>query len=173
MVDKAVAAVGSLVSGAASYEAGKYNKRVAEQNAISSLREGAAEEARIREVARAQIGEQVAAQGASGFQMGTGSALDALSESQINATLDALNARREAASRAQGYRVQGAQAMSAGKNAYTAGMFQAASTVLDYKADWAQASSGRSSSSGSGGIVTTGGSRDAVSRAFAKVNYGG
>jgi hypothetical protein len=172
MVDKAVAAVGSLVSGSASYEAGKYNKRVSEQNAIASLREGAAEEARIREVARAQIGQQVAAQGASGFQMGTGSALDALTESQINATLDALNARREAASRAQGYRVAGAQAMAAGKNAYTAGMFQAASTVLDYKADWANAQSGQQSGGDSNAIMTTGGARGAVQRAMARVDYG-
>lgn len=170
---EAVAAVGSLVSGAASYEAGKYNKRVAEQNAIGSLREGAAEEARIREVARAQIGQQVAAQGASGFQMGTGSALDALTESQINATLDALNARREAASRAQGYRVQGAQAMSAGKNAYTASLFQAASTVLDYKADWASNQAGTTAGSRASGDIVV--NNDAVSRAFAKAGggYGG
>ena len=173
MVDKAVSAVGSIVNGAASYEAGRYNKKVAEQNAISAEREGAANVARIREAARQAMGQQIGAQAANGFQIGTGSALDSLTESQINATLDALNARREAQSRAIGYRVQGAQAMAAGKNAFTAGMFNAASTVLDYKADWASARSGTSGGSSGGGgrgIVVN---DDAVARAFAKApSYG-
>lgn len=171
----AVKAVGSIVNGAASYEAGKYNKKVAEQNAISAEREGAANVARIREAARQAMGNQVGAQAANGFQIGTGSALDSLTESQINATLDALNARREAQSRAIGYRVQGAQAMAAGKNAYTAGLFNAASTVLDYKSDWASARSG--SSAGGGGSSASGGdiviNQDRVSRAFSSANsYG-
>lgn len=172
----AIKAVGSIVNGAASYEAGKYNKKVAEQNAISAEREGAANVARIREAARQAMGNQVAAQGANGFQMGTGSALDSLTESQINATLDALNARREAQGRAIGYRVQGAQAMAAGKNAYTAGLFNAASTVLDYKTDWASARSG-SSAGGGGGSSASGGdivvNQDRVSRAFSSANSNG
>jgi hypothetical protein len=162
----AVKAVGSLVNGAAGYEAGKYNKKVAEQNAISSEREGAAQVAQIREAARQAMGNQISAQAGNGFQIGTGSALDALTESQINATMDALNARREAQSRAIGYRVQGAQALAAGKNAYTAGMLNAASNVLDFKADWAANKSGTTSapSANETGIVVN---QDRVSRAFA------
>lgn len=145
MVSQAVSAVGSIVSGSASYAAGKYNKKVSYNAAVEAERDGAAQVLRVRDAARKTMGGQVAAQGASGFQIGTGSALDALTESQINATMDALNVRREASARARGLRVQGDQAMSAGKNAYTAGLFQAASSVLDMKADWGAAKSGTTS----------------------------
>lgn len=140
---EAMQAAGNLIGGAASYENGKYNQGLAETEAVEAERAGTAEEARVREAARAQIGEQLAAQGANGFAMGTGSALDALQQSQINAALDAMQVRQEAAGRARAARVQGAIARAQGNNDLVKGMFGAASSAYRMKADWANPLNGR------------------------------
>ena len=143
---EAVQAAGKIVGGVASYEAGKYNRAAARSEAISAEREGAAEEARIREAARFQMGAQQAAQAENGFQPGTGSALDALQESAINATMDALTARRQAQAKARSLRASGAVAYAAGKNGLVQGLMGAASTGVD----WASSRQGTSPSGGSG-----------------------
>lgn len=137
-------AAGKLIQGVAGYEAGRFNQAASRTEAIEIERAGAAEEARVREAARLQIGQQLAAQGGNGFAMGTGSALDALEQSQVNATLDALNVRREAAMRARAARVAGSIARAEGDNALVAGMFGAASGVSSMRSDWAAARSGTS-----------------------------
>ena len=149
MAAAALQAVGSIVQGTAAYQAGKYNKKLAYVQAVEQERDGVATEARIRDTARQAIGAQLAAQGASGFEMGSGSALDGLMQSQINATLDGLTARREAAAKARGTRLEGDQAMSAGKNAYTAGLFQVASQAVDWGST--KSSSGGATGSSGGG----------------------
>lgn len=141
---EAVQAVGNMVGGIASYETGKYNRAASNTMAIEAERDGVVAESRIRDSARQAIGQQVAAQGSNGFQQGTGSAIDALTQSQINATLDALTARRQAVSRARGLRIQGAQAFAAGSNAYVQGMFGAAASGVQQGTDWASAKSGQS-----------------------------
>jgi hypothetical protein len=138
----AMQAAGSIISGISSYETGKYNRDVSNTMATEAERTGADQETRIRENARAVLGQQVAAQGADGFQMGTGSALDALAQTQVNAALDALTARREATTRARGLRIQGAQAYAAGKNALFQGLLGAASGAAKGSSDWASASAG-------------------------------
>ena len=145
---EAVQAVGNLVGGIASYETGKYNRDVSNTMATEAERDGTVAESRIRDAARMAIGQQVSAQGANGFQQGTGSAIDALTQSQINATLDALTARRQATSKARGLRIQGAQAYSAGSNAMVQGMFGAAASGIQAGTDWASAKSGQSGSYG-------------------------
>ena len=101
-----------------------------------------AEAARIRDAARMAMGEQVAAQGSNGFQQGTGSALDALAQSQVNAAFDALTVRQTAAARARARRIEGDIAYAAGSNALTQGMIGAASSVYEMKQDWASARAG-------------------------------
>lgn len=128
----AIKMVGSIVSGAASYEAGKYNAAVQRENAISTERDGAMMAERIRRAASARIGEQFAAQGASGFTLNTGSARDAIVESQVNAAMDVLTARREAAAKARGLRSDAAMSNAAAKNAWTAGVLQAGATAVDW-----------------------------------------
>ena len=150
MVD-AVQAVGNLVGGIGAYESGKYNQAAANTMATEAERDGTVEESRIRDAARMAIGQQVAAQGSNGFQQGTGSAIDALTQSQINATLDALTARRQAAAKARGIRIQGAQAYSAGVNAMTQGFFGAAAAGVNASTDWANARAGQSGSYGASG----------------------
>lgn len=139
---EATQALGNVVQGVAGYEAGKYNRDLSRTMATEEGRAGAAREAEIREAARMAIGEQIAGQGGSGFQMGAGSAVDALAMSQVNAALDALAARRDAAGRARSQIVQGKQAFAAGENALVAGMIGAASSIQNSRTDWAAARSG-------------------------------
>ncbi|WP_308815572.1 hypothetical protein [Sphingomonas sp. GV3] len=139
---EAAQAAGQLIGGVGAYEAGKYNKAVAETEAVEAQNVGAADELRVREAARAAIGQQVAAQGSNGFAMGTGSAIDALQQSQINAALDAMQVRQEAKSRARALRIQGAIAKSQGDNALVQSMFGAASSTYRMQQDWASARRG-------------------------------
>jgi hypothetical protein len=135
-IPAAIAVGSSLVKGLGANAAAKANARAADQNAVAELNSGAAEEARIRDAARRAMGEQIGAQGASGFQLGTGTALDALAESQINATMDALNARRDAAGRARGHQVKAGQFRREGDNALLSMGFDVANSIVG-KTDWA------------------------------------
>lgn len=129
---EAIQIAGTVVKGVAGYEAGKYNKKVAYTEALNAERDGAAEEARIREGARMAMGEQIAAQGSNGFQIGTGSALDALHQSAVNATLDALTARRQAQAKARSARSQGDIAKAQGNNALIQSLIGAGSQGVDW-----------------------------------------
>jgi hypothetical protein len=141
-------AAGQVIGGVGQYEAGKYNAKVANTQAIELERAGASEEERVREAARMQMGQQIAAQAGGGFQIGTGSALDALTQSQVNAALDALTIRREAAGRARAQRISGAIAKSQGENALVSGMLGAATTIANTNADWAAARQGTTARGG-------------------------
>lgn len=129
---EAAQAAGQLIGGVGAYEAGKFNQATANTEAIETERAGAADELRVREAARLAIGTQVAAQGSNGFAQGTGSALDALTQSQINSTLDAMNVRRQAAAQARAKRISGSIARAQGENALTQGMLGAAATSIDW-----------------------------------------
>lgn len=131
--------IGKIIEGTAAYDSGKYNQAASQNQAINAERDGTVVEGRVRDAARLAIGQQIGAQGADGFQMGTGSAIDALTQSQINATLDALTARRTAAAKAQGLRAQGDLAYTAGKNARVQGYLGA---VQDWANDAAKAMGG-------------------------------
>lgn len=162
---EAFQAAGNIIGGVAGYESGKYNRDVSRTMAIEEERAGAAEEARIREAARMAIGDQVAAQGSNGFQQGTGSAIDALAQSQINAAFDGLVARQDAARRARAQRIQGDIAYAQGRNALTQGMLGAAASVHSSQQDWASARRGTRSDSQLGGSV-----RASANGALQKVN---
>ena len=129
---EAMQAAGNIVQGVAGYEAGKYNQAVANTEAIEQERAGAAEEARVREAARGPMGARWPTRGRTAFAMGTGSAVDALMQSQVNAALDAMTVRRDAAARARSARTAGAIARAQGDNALVAGMMGAAARVTDW-----------------------------------------
>ena len=139
---------GSLIKGVAGYRAGKYNKRLAYNEATNTERDGTVQEARVRDAARLAMGDQVSAQFSNGFYGGSGSALDALTQSQINATLDALTIRRDAAARARAQREQGDQAKRAGNNALLEGLLGAGATAIRMKSDWANARRGTTAGGG-------------------------
>lgn len=129
-----LSAGGSILKGVAANKAGKQNRRAAYAQAREEERTGEAQALRIRDEARRAMGEQIAGQFANGFMGGTGSALDALSESQINATVDMLEVRRQAQAKAQSLRAEGDQARQQGRFALASGILGAASTAVS---DWA------------------------------------
>jgi hypothetical protein len=94
---------------------------------------------RIREQARRAIGQQIGGQFANGFQGGTGSALDALSESQINSTLDALQTRRDAATKAASLYTQGNLARQSAGWGAASGLVGTASQLYGLHKDWTTA----------------------------------
>lgn len=147
-IPMAIMAAGSIVKGLGANAAAKANARTLDANADAELNDGVAREAQIRDDARLAMGQQVAAQGESGFQQGAGSALDALTQSQINSTLDALRVRREAGSRALALRAQAKTKRKEGTSALIGMGFDVANTIVGNKADWASASAGSGMSSG-------------------------
>jgi hypothetical protein len=89
--------------------------------------------------ARKAIGTQLAAQWGNGLEGGSGSALDALRESELNAAADAAEIRRQGGARSASLRAQGKQALTGGIFDAAGGMLDAASSYGGMKSDWAQA----------------------------------
>lgn len=147
----AMPAAGNIVQGVGGLLAGNANSKALKKQSRETLVQGNAEETRIREAARATMGEQVAAQFSNGFQGGSGSALDALRESKVNAALDALEIRRQAMGKAAALRAEAKQAKMEGRFALVSGLLGAGSSVARGKADWADARRGQNSAPSSGG----------------------
>ncbi len=147
-IPAALAVGGSVLKGVGGLKAGKQNKRALYGQAREAENTGAAQELRIREEARRALGQQVAAQWGNGFTGDSGSALDAVTESQVNAAMDALSVRREAAAKARGYRAEGDQRLREGKMALAQGLIGAGSAAFGMKDDWAQVRRGISPAGG-------------------------
>jgi hypothetical protein len=130
---------GSILKGISSFKAGKVNRGIANANAHTALLEGTEQATRIRQAARMQLGRQFGAQAESGFMVNQGSALDSLAESATNGELAAMDALRQAQSRAAAYRQQGASAFAEGKSGLISGLFGAASAVAGGINDYARA----------------------------------
>lgn len=128
---------GPVLKGAAGYGAGQQNAAALEAQANEEALAGAQTELRIRDSARKAIGEQLAAQGSNGFLGGTGSALEALTESQVNAALDAMLVRRDAAMKSSALREQAGMQRRQAKLSVVEGLIGAGSAYLATKADWA------------------------------------
>lgn len=141
-------AAGSVIKGVGGMKAGNANARALNREARGTELQGVAEEARVRDAARASMGEQIAAQFANGMQGGTGSALDALRESKVNAALDILEIRRQANARAMELRAQGRQQKRQGRFALVEGLIGAGSSIASANADWADARRGQTGGAG-------------------------
>ncbi len=136
-VPMALSIGGSLLKARAANKAGNAQQKVAYGQALEEETAGAAQELQIREAARKAIGAQAAAGSSNGFRGDTGSALDAITESQTNMVLDAMRVRREAASKARSLREQGNQARSAGRMSAIESLIGGASSVIGMRSDWA------------------------------------
>lgn len=149
---------GALIKGASAWSASRANARALDAQANEEQNAAVAQESDLRVQSRAAIGEQVAAQFSNGFMGGTGSALDTLRESQINAALDVLRIRREASVKATSLRSQASQVRKQGVFSAAGALIGAASSAIGMKQDWAAASAGSSVQSGAygGGIVGDG-----------------
>lgn len=139
-----LAAAGPIIEGIGRYKAGRANARALEAQAVEEANAGAAQELDLRKQAREAIGQQVAAQFSGGFMGGTGSALDSLRESQINAALDVLRIQREGQVKVQTLKKQAGVQRSQAGFALASGLIGGASAALGMKSDWAAARSGTS-----------------------------
>jgi hypothetical protein len=93
---QAVQGGGALMQGIAGFQAGKANARMARAEANAALRQGVAQDDEIRSTARRTAGEAIAAMGANGGQIGTGSALDAMRDIELESGLDRLRVKTQA-----------------------------------------------------------------------------
>jgi hypothetical protein len=153
---EAAQAVGSLVQGIGAYQAGRYNKRAKYLQASEEEAAGEAQAGLVRQQARAAMGDQINAQFSNGFMGGSGTALDALAESQINAALDVMMLRRDAASKARALRAEGQQAKTQGTFALISGALGARASAHQQRENWAAARRGTQSASRPGNAPGSG-----------------
>jgi len=140
----ALGAMGAIQQGNAAAEAGRYNAKVAEMNAVMSERRakdamerGAREEQRKRTEVAALKGRQVAAMAANGVDLSFGSPLDTIVDTAVLGELDALTIRKNAANEAYDHRVNAVNGRSDATlsrmnadAAQTGGYLNAAGTLL-------------------------------------------
>jgi hypothetical protein len=122
---------GMILGGLQANAAGKYNKKIAYRSAQQRQAQGVMERERIRLAARLAQGRQINEQGASGFQVGSGSALDALRESATNRELDLLTSHFNADSAATSDRLQGNMAKAQGHAAMIGGLISGAASIAE------------------------------------------
>lgn len=147
-VGSALSAGASILGGIGADKAGRQNRDALYGQALEEENAGNAQALRIKEQARKIIGEQVAAQGANGFTGDSGSALDALTESQINATLDTMQVRRDAMMKARAMRAEGDMRYSQGRYAMWGSFLTAGAKLAGAASDWGAAHSGQIPSKG-------------------------
>lgn len=129
--------VGAGMSAGAASSAGRYNKKIADQNAYvaelqaaDALDRGREDENLMRERIRSAIGSSRVAYASQGVDVAIGSAVDLQAAIASAGEKDALTIRNNAAREAWGYRVQAVNQRSQGKLAQFQGDMQAANTVL-------------------------------------------
>lgn len=134
----ALAVAGPLISGIGGKLAGDSNAKRLRLAARDEQLSGLEERNRLRDEVRSAIGEQLAAQVSNGLEGGSGTALDALRQSQIEGALDALELRRQSEMKARSLRTQARDAKRAGNFALLEGVIGAGSAIYKQKSDWAQ-----------------------------------
>jgi hypothetical protein len=134
----ALAVTGSLVQGVAGLKAGNRNAKRAREQRDEELRSTAGEIRRVKDEQRSQIGELLAAQVSNGLEGGTGTALDALRQSQIEAAMDVMEMRRQGSLRARALEQQAKDSKREGRLALVQGVLGAGSSALKMRSDWAQ-----------------------------------
>lgn len=168
----ATQALSSFAQGYAGYRAGMANARIARANAQMATMDGATAATASDARYRAAIGEQLAAQGASGFQMGTGSALDAVVASRVNQTFAGMQIERQAAARAAGYRSQAEMSKFGATQALLTGITNAASGMMTNIHDYATAGQQWANGGGGGGSGASGALAPSTWNPAYEVGYG-
>lgn len=132
----AMAAAGAM-SAYSQQQTGKFNNAMAEQNAKIQTQaaedaagRGAIEANAAKQNAAQVAGSQRAAMAAGGVDVGSGSALDLLSDTARGGELDALIARNNAARESYGLQVSAADSLARGRMARQQGNMGAVSTIL-------------------------------------------
>lgn len=141
-------AIGSVMQGAAQRSAAnaqagaaEQNARIADAQAADSVLRGGAEEARFRRRLGGLVGSQNATAAASGLSSDSGSLSDArrssLGEAERDIAINEQNTQRERWSHlveAQNQRNAASAARAAGKNAFTAGLIGAGTSLVSLAA---------------------------------------
>jgi hypothetical protein len=122
-------AVGMFASGISAYDSGKYTRKVMNTNAQNAQNAGVSERDKIRGDARMAMGQQLVDQGGSGFNPGTGTALDALHASALARELDFANSRAKANASAAEFKQKGQIAYAQGKAAMAGGIISGAAEI--------------------------------------------
>ena len=125
----AIQAVGSLVSGVSQYSQAKSQAAYARTNATLAEQQAQSQAQVIREKARRLSGQNRVAIGASGVDI-SGSFLDALADSDIDAELDARTALWNGKIEAMNQRGQARAAKARGESALVKGIFGAGTSAL-------------------------------------------
>lgn len=134
----ALAIAGPLINGVSRMSAANANARRLTAQAADERMAGVEERNRARDEIRSAIGVQLAAQVSNGLEGGTGTALDALRQSQIEGALDVLEMRRQTESRARSLTTQAKDQRREGRFALLEGVIGSASAHFKGKSDWAQ-----------------------------------
>jgi len=148
MAGPVLGAGAALLGGIAANKAGQQNKAALYGQAREEENAGNAQALRVKEQARKIIGEQIAAQAGNGFRGDGGSALDALTESQVNATLDMMQVRRDAMMKARSMRAEGDMRAQQGTFNLMGSFLGAGSKIMGGMSDWATASAGQTLATG-------------------------
>src|SRR5690242_7903072 len=131
----AASAVGSLVSGVSQYGQARGQAAYANANAGLAEQQAQSQAQVIREKARRLSGQNRAAIGASGVDI-SGSFLDALADSDIDAELDAQTALWNGKIEAANQRAQAKAARASGTSALIGGIFGAGTAAVSGCGDW-------------------------------------
>ena len=134
----ALSAVGSIASGIAQSSEARRQAAYADANADLAKQQGRSEAQVIREKARRLAGQNRAAIGASGVDI-SGSFLDALADSDIDAELDAQTALWNSKLEARNYRAQAKSVRAQGRSALIGGIFGAGTSAISGYGNWYQA----------------------------------
>lgn len=144
IVAAALAMAKPIIEGVGAFKASRANAAALDAQAWEEQQAAVVQEADLRAEARGAIGQQLAGQFSGGIEGGTGSALDYLRESQINAALDVLRIRREGTVKATTLKKQASNTRTQGNFALAGALVGAGSQAMGMKNDWAAARSGTS-----------------------------
>jgi hypothetical protein len=131
----AVSAVGSVVSGVSQFSQARSQARYADANAGLAEQQAQSQATVIREKARRLSGQNRAAIGASGVDI-SGSFLDALADSDINAELDAQTALWNRKVEAENYKYGTRQSRASGQGALMGGFLGVGSQAMQGYGNW-------------------------------------
>lgn len=130
LVGTAIAGIGAIQQGQDAKNASEYNAAVAEQGAVASRQQAAANAAAAERESRKRLGAMEASYGASGVNLSEGSPLEILQQSARDAEMDRLNIIYGGEVRAGGYSNTATLDRYRGEAAETSGYLRAGSELL-------------------------------------------
>lgn len=129
-VGAVTSAVGAIRQGQATAAAQDYNAKIAQQNAKTAELQGNAADAALARDQQRRLGAAVAAFGAAGVDISSGSPVDVLGDMARSATLDRLTQKYNYRLKGLGYEDQAALDISSASNARTSSYLMAGADLV-------------------------------------------